>query len=97
DENAGRVLHVADRNLLVHTLGIVVSAAQPLKHVRVIGAAGDRLLEDRRIRRHAPQPILIDQPTEVAARDQAASDVVEPDRLAVLLKADEWIGDDAHY
>jgi hypothetical protein len=44
----------------------------------VIMAARNRLLKDGWIRGHPPQSVLLNQPPELAADDQIASDVVEP-------------------
>ena len=48
----------------------------------VVGGAEDRLLEDRRVGGHAAQRVLLDEPLELAAGDQAAADLVEPDARA---------------
>jgi hypothetical protein len=47
----------------------------------VIGASGDGLLEDCRIRSHPPQAVLVDQAAQLTAGDQAAADIVKPYRL----------------
>src|SRR6185312_5029796 len=52
-----------------------------------IAALADRLLEDRRVRGHAAQAVIGDERLEPAARQQLAADIVEPDRLAVILQA----------
>src|SRR6185312_1447887 len=52
------------------------------KGIDVIGAASDRLFEDRGIGRDASKPVFGDQPLELAAGEQAAAEIVEPDRLA---------------
>src|SRR5437660_12749467 len=51
---------------------------------RVVVAAIDRLFEDGRVRGNSPEPVLRHQTLELAARDQAAPDEVEPHRLPVL-------------
>src|SRR5262249_26644371 len=91
-QDVGRVLDVANRELLVqllragHALG-----AQPCELVRVVVRAGDRLLEDRRIRRDASKPIFRDEPLELARSDERPPDVVVPDALAETERLDEWI------
>ena len=50
----------------------------------VVGAAEDRLLEDRRVGGDAAQRVLADHPLELARLDQAAPDLVEPDARAGL-------------
>src|SRR5438046_2482029 len=52
----------------------------PRERSVVIGAAADRVLEDRRVGRHATQPV-VDHPLELAGLQHAASEVVEPDAL----------------
>jgi hypothetical protein len=54
--------------------------------VLVVGGAGDGLLEDRRIGRHAAQSVLVEEPSQLATGDEASPDVVEPHRLAVALQ-----------
>jgi hypothetical protein len=81
-QGVGSVLDVADREALVEALRVQPARARRLQHVPVVGAAGDRLLEDRRIRGHAAQAVLVDQAAQLAASDQAAAQIVEPDRLA---------------
>jgi hypothetical protein len=63
---------------LHHRLACVYQAVQVLV---VVGAAGDGLFEDRRVRGDASQP-LVDQGLQVARGDERATDVVNPYRLA---------------
>src|SRR5439155_19839859 len=49
----------------------------------IVRRAGDGLLEDGRVRGDATQPVLVEQPSQLAAGDEAAADVVEPHGLAV--------------
>jgi len=58
----------------------------------VIVAMPDRLLEDRRVRGDAAQPVVGDQPAELAALQKVAADKVEPYRLPVFLKRPQRIG-----
>src|SRR5207245_4004638 len=46
----------------------------------VIGAASDRVLEDRRVGRHTAQPI-VDHSLELARLEHSSSQVVEPHAL----------------
>ncbi len=62
---------------LRHRLARVYQAGQVLV---VVGAAGDGLLEDRRVRGDASQP-RVDQGLQVARGDERAPDVVQPYRL----------------
>ena len=49
-------------------------------------ALADRLLEDRRIRGNALQPVALDQRGQLALLDQAALEIVQPDRLAACFE-----------
>ena len=71
-------LHVEHRDLVVD-----LSCRQPLPGqlgdlLVVVARAEDRLLEDRRVRGDPAQRVLAHEPLELAARDQAAPDLVEP-------------------
>ena len=61
----------------------------------VVGAAGDRLFEDRRVAGHAAQAVLINQSLEPTAADQAAADMVQPHELATLIQSEEWVHEDS--
>jgi hypothetical protein len=54
-------------------------------------AAGNGRGEDRGVRRDTGNPVLVDQALQFAAFDQGAREVVEPDRLAVLLELPKGI------
>ena len=56
------------------------------------GAPGDGLLEDCRIRGHAPEAVVADQPAQLAGGDQVAGDVVVPGTLPELAQAHQGIG-----
>ena len=75
-------LDVGDRDLLVDLLRVEALAGQLADLLVVVVRAEDRLLEDRRVRGHAAQRVLAHQPLELAAGDQAAPDLVEPDARA---------------
>ena len=57
----------------------------------VVGAAGNRFVEDRRVAGHAAQAVLINQSLQPTASDQAAADMVQPDELATLIQSEEWV------
>src|SRR5262249_58872772 len=65
--------------------------AQPPDVVVVELRLRDRLLEDRRVRRHPGQAVLANERLEAAARDQVTPDVVVPDALAELAKPPQGI------
>ena len=52
----------------------------------ILIATGDRMFKDGRIRRDPTQTVLRDQTAQLAAADQVAPDVVEPDGLAEGVK-----------
>src|SRR5437667_3963536 len=92
-ENVGSVLNVANRQYLVASLGVEVgSRLQGLQQFGVVGAAGDRFLEDRWIRGDTTKSVLVDQALEFAAGDELAANVVQPDGLSEILELFEWIG-----
>src|SRR5215472_10276782 len=64
-----------------------------LDRQRVVVAAVDGFFEDRRVRRHAAETVLVYETFELAAGDQAAPDEVEPYRLAVLLESSDRVRD----
>jgi len=86
------VANVANRERLVqgHRLGIG-AALDLLENLQVIRAAGDRLFENRGIRCGTAQPVFGDQPLELAAREQAAAEVIQPDRLTEPLQGPDAI------
>ena len=81
-EGIGGVSNVLDRESLVNRLCVQRPDVGLLENRAVIGASGDGLLEDCRIRGHPPQAVLVDQAAQLTAGDQAAADIVEPHRLA---------------
>ena len=91
-ELVGGFLDVADGQALVQCLGVEVPAVGQLGELGlVVGRAGDGLLEDGGVRRDALEPVLLDQALELSTREEVPPDVVEPDRLAVVLKRGECI------
>ena len=66
----------------------VVSLGENLAQLLVVGASlGERLLEDRRVRRHADDARRLHQPGERAAFEQIAREVVDPYALALVRQA----------
>ncbi len=82
-QHIGRGLDVGDREVLVDLVDAVVARClELLQGVGVFVAFGDRLLEDRRIGGHALQAVALDHGGELAARDQALLEIVQPGGLA---------------
>src|SRR4029450_9627917 len=78
-EHVARELHVEDRDLVVD-----LARRQPFRGelgdlLVVVRRAQDRLLEDGRIRRDTAQRQLALQAPQLAGRDEAAPDLVQPD------------------
>jgi hypothetical protein len=55
----------------------------------VCGALREGLLEDRRVRRHPGEGVTLDAPGELAAADEGAVDVVEPEGLSGVMEGVE--------
>ena len=68
-----------------------VGIQRPVERGVVVGAAGDRLVEDSRVARDTAQTVVVDQSLQSTARDQAAADVVQPDELATFIQSEEWV------
>ncbi len=86
-QDVGDVLDVVDGQDLVGALGVEIAPARQLLELDlVVGRAGDRLLEDGGVGRDTAQAVLVQEPPQLATRDEAPPDVVEPHRLAVPLK-----------
>ena len=81
-QHVGRVLEVGDRDPLEQRERVEPLAGAVAQLVVVVGRAEDRLLEDRRVGGDAAQRVLVAQARQLAARDQAAADLVEPRRGA---------------
>ena len=92
-------LHVGHGERVVDLLRALVGARHLLDRVVVVGGAEDRLLEDRRVRGHAAQALLLDHALELTTGDQRAPELVEPDahsRLGERLQLRVHIGQSAH-
>src|SRR5579871_1484444 len=84
-QRVGGVLDVLDSQDLVNRHGIQILALLQFKQgVGVIGAPGDGLLKDGGIGSHSPQAVFVDEVLQLAAGNQIAANVIEPDRLAIL-------------
>jgi hypothetical protein len=60
----------------------VMSESVALNLIVVRRSFGERLLEDRRIRRHSRQCVVTDTALEITVAENRPVDEVEPDRLA---------------
>ena len=93
-EEVGGVAQVGERQLEEDPLGgrgadplLGNRAAAELGDLLVVGvAAGDRLVEDRRVRGQAGDRELLDVAREGAVAQHRAGDVVEPEALAQLVQ-----------
>src|SRR5208283_940113 len=91
-EQVGRVLNIADCQQFIASLGVEFGAAgERVEKILVLRRAGNGLFENRGIRRHPAQAVFLDQALQLAALQQVAADVVEPDGLAESLKLGERI------
>ena len=92
-QQVGRVLDVLDGERLVDGLRVQVALGRQLLEARVVvGAVAHRLLEDRRVGRHALQPVALDQGLQAAILEELALNEVEPRRLAELLERLQRVG-----
>jgi hypothetical protein len=93
-KNVGRHLDVLDGEPFEECRGsdFGVRGDGRAKPVVVFGARGDGFREDRGIAGHASNPILFDQPAELAADDEIAPNEIEPDRLAAVFQSLQPIG-----
>ena len=92
-KNVGRLADVRNGQRLIacRRIGMRGGIEKGEEGLVVVVGAGDRLLEDGRVRRHTEQPILFDHPVQAAREQQAAADVVVPDALTVLLDVDQGV------
>jgi hypothetical protein len=86
------VAYVADRQAFVDGSRVAARTRRGGHGVGVLGTGGERLLEDRRVRGHAAQAVLGDEPRQLAAGNEVPADVVEPDRLAQGTKLEKRVG-----
>src|SRR5262249_46652276 len=83
-EDVGGGADVGDRQRLEDRGRVLSRRAGGADVVVVELGLGDGLLEDRRIRRHPPQAVLLDEALQLRALVQVAADEVVPDALAEL-------------
>jgi hypothetical protein len=76
------VLDIAHGQVVEDLLRIVLPLEQLLQLIVVGGAAGDRLLEDRRVRGDADDGVLLDQACERPVAEPVPRDLVDPDALS---------------
>jgi hypothetical protein len=90
-EDVGGVADVLDGQLVVDLFLRFVLPGQAAQLRVVVVAAANRLLEDGWVRGEAAQIVVIDQPPELAARDQPALHLVVPDALPDFRQFRQWI------
>src|ERR1700756_767435 len=91
-QHVGGVLDVLDRQPLEQIGHIAVAALQRLADRRVIFVGGaDRLLEDRRVGGDALHAVGVDKLLQDALGDEAASQKIQPDRLAMAFECFDGI------
>ena len=91
-QDGGGMLDVLDRQPLVKRIGVVIAfGLGGLQRGIVVRAVADGLLENRGVRRHAGEAIVLNQSLEISIADQAARQKVEPDRLPGLAKLKQGI------
>ena len=98
-QDVGRELNVADRDPLVDRHRVEVLVRERAQILVVVGRAEDRLLEDRRVRRHPAQRLHRDHTGQLTALDHRPSDLIEPDADAGLGQRQQprvQLGDRAH-
>jgi len=67
------------------------SGRELLELIVVIGGTGDGFFEDRRIRRHALEAVLVEDAAKFSGREQMAAYVIEPYGLSKVLQLLERI------
>ena len=86
-QHVGGLLDVLDREMLEQFADRPVLHLQHAGDGRVVFVGmADGLLEDRRVRRHPAQAVVIDELLQAALGDEAAGQEIEPDGLAVICK-----------
>ena len=89
----GRLADVGDGQLVEQAARIGVAVLQHvLDRGVVVGAVADRFLEDGGVGGDALDAVLLDEAHEVAVREDAALDEIEPDSLASLAELKHRIG-----
>src|SRR5262249_58938608 len=85
-EEIGGLRQVLERQFEEQRLTRLALGHQAADLVVVVGAALDRVVEDRRVRGQARDRQLVAIALERAAGEELASDVVEPEALSELVK-----------
>ena len=84
-QRVGGILNIFDGQDLVDAHGVqILALLQFEQRVGIVGAAGDGFFENGRVGGDAAQAVFVDQAFQLAARDQAAANVIQPGGLAVL-------------
>ena len=85
-QHIGRHLNILDRQRFVKISyrRLRIGREQRAQRHVVVGTAGNRFVENRRIAGHAAQPVLFDQPFELTAPNQVAPDIIQPYRLSLF-------------
>ncbi len=92
-QHVGGGTDVGDRTGLIHGRDVVLARAHDRLHLVVVfRPVTHRLLEDRRVRRHATQSVPLDQLLQLAVGDEAPLDEVEPWGLAGLAERLQGVG-----
>jgi hypothetical protein len=92
DKGIARGPDIGDRQVLEDLLRAPAGVGLRADVVVIQPTAGDRLLEDGRVRGHAPEAVLGDEPRQLAGGDEIPGDVVIPRALAQLAQPDQRIG-----
>ena len=83
-QHVGGILDVLDRELLEQVGDRAIALFERAADRAVIFVrTADRLFENRRVRGHAFDAVLLDQLFQVAVGDEAAGEEIEPNRLAM--------------
>ena len=86
-QHVGGGTDIGDRQMLVDCGDAVVGLRlELLQRIRIFVGLADRLLEDRRVRGDALQPVALDERAQLALLDQAALQIVQPGRLAACFE-----------
>ena len=90
-EDIARILNVAERNFLEDAVGVQLLGFGRIQNVGVKIASRDGLLENRRVRGHPAQAVVINVLLQSPAGEQISAHIVHPGRLAVPQQALERI------
>ena len=84
-QDVGRHADVVDGEVEKDRLRIPLARGyEGAQSVVVVNGAGDRLVQDRRIRGNAGDGVVVDEALEAAGGDEASAYVIEPGALAVV-------------